>query len=238
MEGAAIKEGFLLVDKPKGVPSFRSVSVLRRLTGMKRIGFAGTLDPLASGLLILAVGRSATKQLGLLSKMDKVYDVKIELGKISNTYDADGEIECINNLDIKSLKAILSKKYIQQVIDDNFSGERLQVPPIFSAIHVAGKRAYDLARRNKKVELKPRKVIFHSVEILSFNWPFLELRVHCGSGTYIRSLAHDLGNFLECGGYIKELRRIKVGHLSVDDAVHLDSINSENVFGLLRPTLL
>ncbi len=227
-----------MIDKPKGVPSFRCVAVLRRLTGVRRIGFAGTLDPLASGLMILAVGRPATRQLGNLTKMDKVYDVEIELGKVSDSYDADGKIECIKNLDEKSFIKKLNKNYIQEVLEENFSGERLQQPPVFSAIQIGGKRAYALARQNKEVKLEPRKVVFHSITVLSYLWPVLALRVHCGSGTYIRSLAHDLGEILGCGGYVKELRRIKVGSFDVADAVGLAQLNAENVFGFLKRALL
>ena len=226
-----------MIDKPKGVPSFRCVSVLRRLTGIKRIGFAGTLDPLASGLMILAVGRGATKLLGEFSKLDKVYDVEIELGKVSNSYDSDGNITCIKNLDELLIMKNMNKKSVQSLLEENFSGEREQVPPIFSAIHVEGKRAYDLARKNVEVKLKSRKVVFFSIEIISLELPFLTLRVHCGSGTYIRSLAHDLGQLLGCGGYVKELRRIKIGRLEVKNAVSLDSLVSFDIGKILIPKL-
>ncbi len=216
-------QGFLLIDKPKGRTSFHCVSVLRRLTGERRIGFAGTLDPLATGLMVLAVGRVCTRELGQLSKLDKVYEVEIEFGKVSDTYDADGNVKNVENVEEIDIHRI------KELIESHFTGEKMQVPPAFSAIKVGGKRAYALARQNKEVKLEPRKVIFHEVGVVSYSWPLLVLRIHCGSGTYVRTLAHDLGGLLGCGGYVKELRRLKVGNLSVEEAIRLDDLNFDNV---------
>ncbi len=214
--------GFFLIDKPKGVTSFLCVKKLRRLTGMKKAGFAGTLDPLASGLMILAVGE-ATKMISYLEKADKVYEVKIKLGEVSNTYDGEGEIKVLDVVEKPSRVRIL------EVLEDDFTGEKDQVPPNFSAIWVDGKRAYDLARKKKDFELKSRRVHFYESVLKSYSWPYLRAVVHCSSGTYIRSFADDLGRILGCGGYVDELRRLKVDGFSVKKAVKLDDLTKLNV---------
>ena len=206
--------GFLFIDKLKGETSFSCVSALRRILGVRKIGFLGTLDPLATGLLIFAVGE-ATKLISFLEGLDKTYEVSVRMGAVSNTYDAEGEIEEISGFD----KPELSK--IEKILKNDFLGEREQVPPAFSAIHIDGKRAYELARKGEKVEMKSRKVTFYGLKIVSYEWPLVRILVHCGSGTYVRSLAHDLGQKLGCGGYVEELRRTKVSNFSVEEAVEL-----------------
>jgi tRNA pseudouridine55 synthase len=213
---------FLLIDKPEGKGSFDCVRILRRMSGVKRIGFAGTLDPLASGLMIFAVGE-ATKLIPYLEKSDKRYDVTVRLGAESDTYDAQGKISEVK-CDVPP-----GREEIVRLIEENFTGEREQTPPAFSAVHVDGKRAYDLARMGKKVNLKPRKVVFYEVAIVAYEWPALKMSVHCGSGTYVRSLAHDLGRLLGCGGYVEALRRTAIGRHAVKDAVALDKITAENL---------
>ncbi len=214
--------GFLLVDKPRGITSFYCVKILRRLSGQKRIGFVGTLDPLATGLMIFALG-DATKLISLLEKTDKVYETVIRFGAVSDTYDAEGKITANEVVERPS------KEKIEKVLEEDFSGEHLQAPPVFSAIQIHGKRAYDLARKGEKVELKKRPVHFYSIEIVSYEWPLLKIRVRCGSGTYIRSLAHDLGQALGCGGYVQELRREKIGKHDVGSAVVLDDLDAEGL---------
>jgi tRNA pseudouridine55 synthase len=215
-------DGFLLIDKSEGSTSFYCVKVLRKVLDMRRIGFVGTLDPLATGLMILAIGE-ATKLIPYLEKTDKIYEVVIALGAVSNTYDANGVIKEV--LDAKKPALDL----IREVLKQEFSGACEQQPPIYSAIWIEGKRAYDLARKGQEVVLKKRTVHFHKIEVLSYEWPLLSLRVHCGSGTYIRSLAYDLGQKLECGGYVKALRRTVIGIHKVVNAIDLNKINSANV---------
>lgn len=215
-----------MIDKPKGVTSFFCVKKLRWLTGMKKAGFAGTLDPLATGLMLVAVGE-ATKMISYLEKVDKVYEVKIKLGEVSNTYDGEGEIKACDYSEKPSRGRIL------EVLEDDFTGEKDQVPPIFSAIWVDGKRAYDLARKKKDFKLKSRRVNFYESVLKSYSWPYLRAVVHCSSGTYIRSFADDLGRILGCGGYVEELRRLKVDGFSVKNAVKLDDLTKLNVFGYL-----
>lgn len=224
--------GFFLIDKPSGISSFDCIRKLRRVCNIRRMGFAGTLDPLATGLMILAVGE-ATKLLSYLEKSDKVYDVGIFLGATSDTYDSQGKITVGDESLSARAGKNLSKSGIQTFLEDNFLGEQQQVPPIFSAIHVDGKRAYDLARKGEKVELKSRKVVFFDLKVKAYAWPDLHLQVHCSSGTYVRSLAHDLGQKLGCGGYVKDLRRVKIGSFKVQDAVALDQIDAMNFASLL-----
>jgi tRNA pseudouridine55 synthase len=210
--------GFLLIDKPEGITSFYCVKILRRLSGVRRIGFLGTLDPLATGLMIFALGE-ATKLISYLEGADKVYDVSIRLGAISDTYDARGGIEKMDHAQ-KPSRTVIAK-----LIEDEFIGPREQLPPAYSAIHVNGQRAYDLARKGQKVILKKRPVHFFEIKIRSYVWPVLKLNVHCGSGTYIRSLAHDLGQRLGCGGYVEKLRRVKIALHKIKDAISLDDLD-------------
>jgi len=214
-------DGFFLIDKPEGIASFDCVKILRKVTGVKRIGFAGTLDPLATGLMIVAIGE-ATKLLTYLEKQDKVYDVVIHLGASSSTFDAKGEISEHKNF------VAPSRAEIEKIIEDEFLGLCEQVPPIFSAIKIQGKRAYALARKGMKPEMKKRPVHFFEIKLNSFVWPRLKLSVHCSSGTYIRSLAHDLGSMLGCGGYVQELRRTKIGTQKLTEAVKLGDLNEVN----------
>lgn len=213
--------GFLLVDKPKEVTSFYIVKSLRKVLNMKRIGYAGTLDPLATGLMIVAVGE-ATKLLYALEQTDKVYKVKIRLGATSETYDAEGPLHPFEKFQIPS------REDVGKIIADHFSGERTQIPPRYSAVKIAGKHAYDLVRKGKEVNIPAKKVIFHDIRILSYEYPVLECSVSCSPGTYIRSFAHDLGQLLGCGGYVEELRRVSIGRHSVEDAVELHKITPEN----------
>lgn len=173
------------------------------------MGYAGTLDPLATGLLIIGIG-DATKELDNYVGLPKEYEVLIEFGKISTTYDADGEIS-------QGILKDVSREEFEDILK-NFIGEILQMPPKFSAKHINGKRAYDLARKGQEVKLEPKKIQIYKIGILKFSWPFVSLRVNCGKGTYIRSLAHDIGEKLGCGGYVKELRRTAIGEFRVEKA--------------------
>ena len=213
-------EGFLLIDKEKGFTSFDVVRGVRQLCGVKKVGHGGTLDPLATGLLVVAVGRSSTKKLHTLLKSDKEYEVVAAFGYISDSYDADGHLTRVKYDE----SATFNKKNIEKIISKNFIGEIEQMPPKYSALKVKGRRACDIVRAGGKVELKSRKIRIDSFEIMDFQWPEVRFRVKCGSGTYIRSLIHDLGQSLGCGAYVKELRRTKVGEYVVEDAVKLEEI--------------
>lgn len=216
-----MEEGFIVVNKPKGITSFGVISRLRKITGVKKIGHCGTLDPLATGVLICAIGRSATKKMDLLLKKDKNYLAEIELGKISPTYDYEGELNSVK------YKNIPKENNIENVLEE-FIGETVQTPPVFSAKKINGKRAYDLARSGKKVKMPKRKIKIYKIKITSFNFPILKLSVSCGSGTYIRSLANDIGNSLGTGGVLKNLKRTSVGSIKISKAISLKKINEKN----------
>ena len=203
-------KGFLLVDKKTGMTSFDVVRDVRREFGVKKVGHSGTLDPLATGLLLVAVGE-ATKLLEYFVGLDKEYEVVGKFGFVSDSFDADGEVvesdeqkECLRSEVEEALGA--------------FVGDIEQVPPKYSALKIDGKRAYELARAGVDVKMKARKVTIGRYEIMDFNWPEVKFAVQCTSGTYVRSLVHDLGMKLGCGAYVKELRRISVGKFNVKDA--------------------
>ena len=204
----------LFIDKPSGMTSFDVIRQLRRKLGRRKMGHAGTLDPLATGLLIVALDK-ATKEISRYMGMPKEYEVLIEFGKVSTTYDAGGEVQAHG--DSKALGAV-TRPIFEKALTP-FVGDIEQMPPQFSAIRVKGERAYDLARKGIKVELASRKVHIDAIEILSWNWPEVRLRIQCGKGTYMRSLAHDLGQALGCGGYVKELRRTAIGEYRVEQAM-------------------
>lgn len=208
-------DDFLLIDKPKGMTSFDVVRKVRQMTGERRVGHGGTLDPLATGLLIVAVGRTATKQLSRFLKSDKEYEVAAKFGYVSDSYDSDGQVTEGDT----SVKFI--KKQLLSAINESFLGDIEQIPPKYSALKIKGQRACDIMRKGGDVDLKSRKVRIDEFKVIDFNWPVVKFRVKCGSGTYIRSLVHDLGQKLGCGAYVEELRRTKVGDFSVDDAKRL-----------------
>jgi tRNA pseudouridine55 synthase len=210
----------LLIDKPSGITSFDVIRKLRRQLGIRKMGHAGTLDPLASGLLIIALNE-ATKQLGDFMNLPKEYEVLIEFGKTSNTYDADGVILCHPEPVEGRQSEVVTLAELQSALK-TFTGEILQTPPAFSAKRINGQHAYDLARKGIEVKLEPKKVTVHSIDILSFEWPFVSLRIKCSKGTYIRSIAHDLGQKLGCGGYVKALRRTAIGEYKVEGAQKLE----------------
>lgn len=207
-------DGFLLVDKEKSLSSFDEIRRARKLSGQRKIGHGGTLDPLATGLLVLGFNK-ATKQLGKMLGMNKEYEVLACFGAVSDSYDADGEIE-----EIEAVKEV-GKDEIRDAILKNFLGEIFQCPPKYSALKINGKRACDIMRAGGTVEVKPRQITVFSFELLSLVWPRAYFLIKCSSGTYVRSLVHDLGQKLGCGAYVEELRRTKVGDFDVKNAVKL-----------------
>jgi len=210
---------FLLIDKPKGITSHGVVDEVRKITGERRVGHAGTLDPNATGLLIVGVGREATRKLGEVAEnTKKTYEGEIFLGEERDTDDSEGVV-------IAKAKGFLPPSFaeIKKVLGQ-FVGEQEQTPPAYSALKIKGKKAYELARAGKKVELKPRKIIIHSIKLLNYQYPLLIIRTTVSSGTYIRALARDIGKRLGCGGYLKELRRTSIGEFSVVNAVKLENL--------------
>lgn len=211
-----MKHGFVLIDKPAGCTSHDVVYTVRKQLSERKIGHLGTLDPAATGLLILAVGTKALKVVELFEKSDKEYMATIQFGAISSTYDREGVLQDVPLKVGQNPPTILD---IEQAIGNNFVGDVSQIPPVHSAIHINGKRAYERARQGEDIIMPSRNVHIYSCIIESFAYPTLTLRVACSSGTYIRSLAHDLGQKLRLGSYLSDLRRTKLDRWSVDFAV-------------------
>lgn len=210
-----MRHGFLLIDKPTGITSHDVVYRVRKSLHEKDIGHLGTLDPNASGLMVLAVGGKALKIIEYFSGLTKEYIADVQFGSVSSTYDAEGIIEKVKR---KPGVAVPTEEEVRRTLIERFTGNIEQVPPMHSAVHVAGQRAYELARKGQSVELPTRKVEITACDVMSFTYPKLKLRVACSSGTYIRSLAHDMGQTLRCGAYLEALRRTKVGKWSIEDA--------------------
>ena len=206
--------GFLMVDKGKGITSFDVVFKVRKWAQEKRVGHSGTLDPLATGLLIVAVGE-ATKVLEYLIGFDKEYEVRGCFGATSDTFDAEGKIEVLSAEKMKEYEMVTRKSFEKEVFPE-FLGEIEQVPPRYSALKIGGKKAMDMARKGEQFEMKARKVVIHDLKVLKFDWPEVVIKVKCGSGTYIRSLINDMGEKLGCGAYVQELRRTMIGKYRVD----------------------
>ena len=219
-------EGILLIDKPNGLTSHDVVNIVRKKLKVKKVGHTGTLDPLATGLLIILVGRRYTKKQSEFLKQDKQYQVTIKLGVETDTYDSDGQVVGTSSTLGRE------KKITKQDITDTlkkFQGKISQTVPPFSAVKVAGKKLYEVARKNKTIKKLPIKIVtIHQIELISFNKNIngLKLQVDCSSGTYIRSLAHDLGFVLGVGAHVTKLRRTKIGSLSVDKAISLDNLSN------------
>jgi tRNA pseudouridine55 synthase len=202
--------GVLLIDKPYRWTSFYAISKIRKMINAK-IGHAGTLDPLATGLLICCTGKF-TKKISEYQQLPKEYTGIIALGATTATYDLESEPENEKSVSGISLESITNAA-------KKFTGEIQQVPPIHSAIKTNGKRAYELARKGEEIVMKPRIVTISAFEITKIELPNVHFRVECSTGTYIRSLANDFGAELGCGGYLKELRRTKIGSFTVEDAL-------------------
>jgi tRNA pseudouridine55 synthase len=213
--------GFLLIDKPEGPTSHDIVDDVRKTTGERRVGHAGTLDPFASGLLIVGVGREATRKMQKLVGLDKTYDAIFVLGASSDTDDKTGKITLVPP------QEPLTQGRVQEAIKQ-FIGEIEQTPPAYSAIKIGGKKMYEAAREGKPMEAKARKVTIYSISEVQFipstssgnkldgiEWVVISLTIHCSSGTYIRAIARDLGQTLGTGGYVESLRRTKIGPFDI-----------------------
>ena len=210
-------EDILLVDKPVGMTSFGVVARVRRVlsqvAGRKiKVGHTGTLDPFATGLMILLVDKG-TKRSSEFLKLDKVYEASIQLGAISTTGDPEGDITEVPFAQGRTL----NKTEVEGALG-RFVGEIQQTPPAYSAIKVGGERAYKLARKGEDFTMPERTVTIYSLELLDYNFPLLKIRTHVSSGTYIRTLAQDIGQVLGTGAYCRELRRTKVGNYDVTQA--------------------
>src|SRR5581483_3807872 len=217
-------DGFLLVDKPAGWTSHDVVAKVRGIIkydiGQKiRVGHTGTLDPFATGLLVLVLG-SYTKRAGEFSKLDKVYEAELTLGAVSSTGDPEGE------LTPKSAQKP-SEKAVKDALS-TFLGEIEQIPPAFSAIKIGGRRAYKLARAGQTVEIEPRRVKIYEITDVKYDYPKLNFICKVSSGTYIRSLAADIGAKLDTGAYLSALRRTQVGDFKIENALKIEELTPEN----------
>jgi tRNA pseudouridine55 synthase len=212
------EDDVLLIDKPAGITSFGVVARVRRVLSQQlgkkaKVGHTGTLDPFATGLMII-VNWKECRNAGNYSKLDKEYEATITLGLTSTTGDPEGELTQVSS-DVPSLDAV-------QAALQQFTGEITQRPPIYSAIKINGRRAYDLARKGEVFEMPERQVTVFSLELLDYKYPEMKIRVHVSSGTYIRTLAQDIGTVLETGAYCSQLRRTKVAQWSVTDATPVE----------------
>jgi tRNA pseudouridine55 synthase len=209
-------EGILLIDKPRDHTSHDVVARLRGMLRMKKIGHAGTLDPMATGLLVILLGK-ATRLSQYLISVDKEYEGTVELGKVTDSQDADGQV-----METRPVPP-LTEAEVAAVIR-SFCGDQYQTPPMYSAIKIGGVPLYKHARRGEEVEREPRFIRVMSWDMLKFELPRIDFRLRCTKGTYVRTLAHDLGQKLGCGGHLSALRRTASGSLRVEQALTLDAL--------------
>jgi len=216
-----MESNFLLIDKPKDWTSHDAVAkirgIARKETGQKKIkvGHAGTLDPFATGLLIVGIGREATKRLDEFKALPKTYIATLKLGATSDTQDSAGVItKTFKHLNTQTISEEKIKSVLKQ-----FIGKQLQTPPMYSAKKVGGKKLYELARKGIEIERQPNEIEIYDIKLLNYKYPDLQIEVDCSTGTYIRTLAYDIGEKLNTGAYCDELRRTKIGDYDVKDAI-------------------
>jgi len=210
-----LAEGLLLVDKPRGVTSHDVVDVVRRGLGIRKVGHAGTLDPMATGLLVIGVGR-ATRLLRFLGALPKTYHGTMRLGIETTTLDADGDVVREANVDVSEAAVVDAMRALK--------GDSFQRPPAYSAVKVGGRKLYEAAREGESLEAEPRPISVGAFDLLSYEAPDATFRVTCSGGTYVRVLAADVGAALSCGAHLVALRRTAIGPYSVDDAVAPDGV--------------
>ena len=214
-------DGILNINKPSGITTMDVVRNVKRITNQRKVGHAGTLDPFASGVVPICLGR-ATKMIEYLFDTSKKYRAVIHFGVETDTYDSTGKI--IREIDFHD---DFKKSDIHQVLK-SFVGNIKQVPPMYSALKYNGKRLYDLARAGVQIDRDPRLVTVYNIEIIDWKSPYLTLDVECGRGFYMRSLAYDLGSIMKCGGSLKSLIRLKGGGFSIEDAISLEVLSEHN----------
>jgi tRNA pseudouridine55 synthase len=211
-------DGVIIIDKPEGWTSHDVVNKVRKIARTKRVGHLGTLDPIATGVLPLVIER-ATRLAQFYTKSDKIYEGLVRFGWATTTYDREGE-----PVGVKVDVTVNAEELERQL--ERFRGEFLQTPPAVSAKKVEGKRAYELARKNVAVELEPVKVHVYELTVLDISSSDVRLRAHCSGGTYMRSIAHDLGQALGCGAHLHELRRVASGEFEIDQARTLEQLEA------------
>lgn len=226
-----MRHGFLLINKPTGPTSHDIVSIVRRVLPETSVGHLGTLDPAAEGLLVLAVGAKALKVVELFKGLPKAYEASVHLGAVSTTYDREG---MITETPAKPGWVMPEPAAVQRLLNEKFTGTIAQVPPAASAIHIGGERAYRKMRQGRAVDLPPRDVTISECSLVSYEHPVVRFFVRCGSGTYIRSLAHDFGAALRIGGYLSALRRTEVGEWKLVNAVAAEQARWTDVLPLKK----
>jgi tRNA pseudouridine55 synthase len=228
MEKTHLMDGVINLDKPARISSAGAVGRVKRLLGRgTKIGHAGALDPFATGVLLLLIG-NATRSCEMLMGQPKWYEATVKLGATTATDDPESPETPTGDAPRPSREQV-------EIVAAALVGTILQRPPAFSALKIAGRRAYQLARRGEHVELQPRSVRVDAIEIVSWEWPLLRLRIGCGRGTYIRAMARDLGESLKTGGYLTELRRTRIGAFDVAQAVTLERLDQDGIGPHLRP---
>jgi tRNA pseudouridine55 synthase len=215
-----MEDSIIPIYKPIGLSSFKALAIFKKQNNLKKVGHAGTLDPLAEGLLILATGK-ATKQITQIQDLPKLYIAKIRLGATTQSFDREFEEE-----------NLVSTNHLNRVDIENalkhFEGKIMQTPPAFSAVKINGQRAYKLAREGVEIEIKPREVEIYSIKLLNYQSPEdFDLEIYCSKGTYIRSIARDLGEYLKVGGYMKALTRVSIGSYHIDKALRLNDLDKK-----------
>lgn len=218
--------GILLIDKSTGISSGKCVYQARKKLGIKKIGHAGTLDPLATGLLPLLINK-ATRVSDFLMDEVKIYETLAFFGQKTDSQDITGEV-------LEKSSNTFEKKDLEKAIKENFLGEILQTPPMYSALKHKGRKLYELAREGKTVERKQRKIKIYDFEIIDFDFPYARLKITCSKGTYIRSLVNDLGEILKTFATVKELRRLKVGDFHVKDAIKIEDFEKMDPNQILK----
>ncbi len=221
-------DGILLCDKPYGMSSHKAIEILRQAIGQKKIGHTGTLDPRATGLLIVCLGR-ATKIAQFLAISDKTYEAEIKLGMRSATFDSEG----ISEKDESEPIPELTEEQVKNILKE-FEGKIIQKIPLFSAVKLNGRRLHQLARKGKKIDPPEREIEIHEIKLKEMDIPYLRIVVSCSKGTYIRALANDIGERIGCGAYLAGLRRIQAGAYSIEDACTLNEIKYYRQAGILK----
>ncbi|MBQ6991939.1 MAG: tRNA pseudouridine(55) synthase TruB [Clostridia bacterium] len=218
-------DGILIINKPKGYTSHDVVNVIRKKLNIKKVGHTGTLDPNATGVLPILVGQ-ATKVSKYLIEHDKTYVAKLKLGEKTNTGDVEGEI-----VEKKDVPTNLHEEYVLEVLK-KFTGKQKQTPPVYSAIKVNGKKAYEYARENKEIKLEAREIEIYKLDLIQFKENEITFEVECSKGTYIRTLCEDIAGKLGTVGFMKELERKKVNIFTIENAINLDDISEKNIISL------
>ena len=214
-------DGIVIINKPQGLTSHDIVDIVRKKFRIRRVGHAGSLDPLATGVLIILIGK-ATRLFRVFENLDKEYMATLTLGVITDTSDSQGKI--LETFSIEGVSEVQFKELLNQ-----FTGRIQQIPPMFSALKYKGRRLYQLARRGLTVPRQPRQVEIFQIELLRFDPPLVDLRIACSKGTYIRKLCEDIGKQLGCGAFQSKLNRIRIGPFKIEDAVSLDNLNEAHI---------